>query len=342
MGGKTYSINLPKDWVVKMGLEKGNQLQIQEQTDGDLLIRPPLQHQSSPERSVEIVTSRSLSRDITRSYLLGYTKIIIKSRKAVGFTRDELDEIDLARQKFPGAEIMREDKNEIVIEIIASFEKNQPYKLIHSMFNLTQSMLHRIYLQFNPEHKLEQNNIKFNEEIERIRNTDKKINRKYFLIVRQLRALTQDSILRKRTGTNNLQIMDYRLIAHLLESIGDNSVRLCDHILEFRPLLSELIEKTYNRGQNRVLDSLIATAAKIAEFHRETFNAFIKNDAKRATELVQANFGFSQELNRQIADIKADVKRSSLSIISYRYFDIYDMIIDILDLIQPEEQLSQL
>lgn len=320
-----------------MGLEKGNQLSIQEIDNGDLLIRPPMQQQAAPERSVEIETSKSLSRDITRSYLLGYNKIIIKARKAAGFTRDELDEIELARQKFPGAEIMREDKNAITVEIIASFDKNQPYKLLHSMFNLTQSMLHRIYLQFKPDHKNGHDAIKISEEIERIRNTDKKINRKYFLLVRQLRALTQDSVLRKRTSTGNLKILDYRLIAHLLETIGDNCVRLCDHIMEFRPYLAELLEKEYDKGNNRVLDSLIDTADEIASFHRETFDAFIKNDSKKATELVQRNFGYSQELNRQIADIKADVKRSSLSIISYRYFDIYDMIIDICDLIQPEK-----
>ncbi|MHA1338881.1 MAG: PhoU domain-containing protein [Promethearchaeota archaeon] len=243
VGKNTYAINLPKSWVLKLNLDKGDLLQIEEMDNGELVLRAQNIKLKKNEESFFIESSSSLSRDITRAYLLGYDTIIIQSTDPRGFSPEEIAEIEESRIKFPGAEYGIEEKNRIVLKIIASLEKNEPYQLLHTMFGLTLSMIEGIFNLLNPYIPI--NYKSFDEEIERIKNTDQKVNRTFFLTVRQLRALIQDANLRKNYNIHTLRIMDYRLISHLIENIGDNCVRICELIVEFRNLLKPLIEKKY-------------------------------------------------------------------------------------------------
>lgn len=336
VGGKTYSVNLPIEWIKSMGLNKGSNILLTELDNGSILIKPPTEKKKLRPKIFQIVTSETLSRDITRGYLLGFEQIVIKSNKASGFSRGELDDIELARSKFPGAEIMTEGKNEMMIEIIASIEKNDPKKLIRRIFNLTQDMLERIANILNP--KKNYGAISYEEELNRIRNIDLKINRTYFLIVRQLRALIQDSTLRREITT--LKIMDFRLISHLLESIGDNCVHICDHIIEFQNLIKPLLEKEYDPDEkiDVVFDGLVSVAQKVKEYHNETFDSFIINDHHKAAEIIQKTISFSNDKSQLLEDFKSRPNKAELSIIIHRFYDIFDMIIDICDFIQPEDE----
>ncbi|MHA1727298.1 MAG: PhoU domain-containing protein [Promethearchaeota archaeon] len=348
VGGKTYSLNLPIKWITKMGLKKKANLLITELDTGDLLISPPLTdlRENSNIKKCEIPTSKTLSRDITRSYLLGYEQLVIKSDRTTGFTQKELDEIEEARKRFPAAEIMSEEKNKITIEIIASFDKNNPYKLIHRIFNLTANMLERIYKLFQP-HKINikvlNEKINFDEELGRIKNIDEKINRTYFLIVRQLRALIQNARLRNKVKIKTLRLMDYRLISHLLENIGDNCVLICEHLIEFKNQILPILDKSYDpkKEKNIIFDRMISVSKEIKSIHQQTFNSFIRNDEVMATEIILETISFPTELKRFLGDLKQfHPNKSGVSIIMYRFYDIFDKLIDICDLIQHEDGLN--
>ncbi|MHA1819437.1 MAG: PhoU domain-containing protein [Promethearchaeota archaeon] len=335
-GNKTYSINIPKSWVENNSLKKGSEVILKEMDDGTLLITAPRLAKEPRPKKIVIVASESLARDITRAYLLGYEQIIIRTSRAQGFSREELDEIEEKRNQYPGAEIFSESKNEIMLEIIASFEKNHPYKLIHRLFNLTQDMLERICTVLNPKKSLE--HISSEEELNRIINIDNKINRTYFLIVRQLRALTSEAKLRNALNISTLELMDYRLISHLLENIGDNCVYICKHLLEFKPKILPLLEKKYNPDEKKdiIFDTLITMAETVKMYHNETFDAFRTNDSKKAAKIIQESSAFSQmDRPRFIEDFKREPNKVELSIIAYRFSDIYDMLMDICDFIQP-------
>jgi len=338
VGKKTFSLNLPRSWVINAGIQKGTNLEIRELDSGDLLISLPESKEVEKKPTVmEIITSDTLSRDITRAYLLGYEKIVIKTDNATGFTTNEMKEIELASRKYPGAEIMHEGKNEITFEIIASFEKMGPYKLIHYIFNTTQQMLNDIANILNPKHP---KNGAIVEELRRIQGLDLKVNRTYLLVVRQLRALIQDPSLRNRQDLNSLRIMDYRLFVHLLEHIGDNCVLICEHLIEFKNLVMELLDKSYalDKENDSILEYLVTVSQQVRDAHKKTFDVFVKTGYKQAPKLIQE---FPRDLQKYIQEFKVHPHKAPLSIILYRFYDILDMLVDILDLIQPEEGLLE-
>ncbi|MBD3351485.1 MAG: hypothetical protein GF364_08355, partial [Candidatus Lokiarchaeota archaeon] len=274
--------------------------------------------------------------DFTRAYLLGYEYIEIQSESGKGFSSEEIDTIENSYRSFPGAEIMAEEKNMKRIEIITSFIKNDPYKLMHTLFRLTLSMLQRISNILDPEKTKLFDEISFDEEIERIKNIDERVNRKFFLIVRQLRALIQDSSLRKTQHIDTLRIMDFRLMSHLLENIGDNCVRICDHIKEFKNLLLLLIKKDYEPDSDKILDTLISVSKQATEFQRATFDAFIQHDYDAAVKLTNQHLGLTYDFKGYYALCRSRIEKSNVVILFYRYFDIYNALVDICDLIQPE------
>ena len=65
---------------------------------------------------------------------------------------------------------------------------------------------------------------------------------------------------------------------------------------------------------------------------------FVKTDYKKAPKLIQE---FPRDLQKYIQEFKVDPHKAPLSIILYRFYDILDMLVDILDLIQPEEGLLE-
>jgi len=335
VGERTYSINLPRDWVIAAGIQKGATLEINELDSGNLVINFPESRDVEKKPTIyEIIASDTLSRDITRAYLLGYEKIVIKTDRAMGFSSEEIQEIDLASRKYPGAEIMHEGKNEITFEIIASFEKMGPYKLIHYIFSTTQQMLNEIANILNPDHP--KNGIPIMEELHRIQNLDLKVNRTYLLVVRQLRALIQDPSLRTQQNINSLRIMDYRLFVHLLEHIGDNCVLICEHLIEFQNLVVELLDKSYleENDKDPIMEYLTTVSQQVCDAHKKTFDVFVKTEYKKAPKLIQE---FPRDLKKYIQEFKVHPLKAPLSIILYRFYDILDMLVDILDLIQPEE-----
>ncbi|MBD3354244.1 MAG: AbrB/MazE/SpoVT family DNA-binding domain-containing protein, partial [Candidatus Lokiarchaeota archaeon] len=60
VGGKTYSVNLPIEWIKKLELEKGDTLKIDEQDSGDLIIGPPVKKTEEKPKIYRIVSSHSL------------------------------------------------------------------------------------------------------------------------------------------------------------------------------------------------------------------------------------------------------------------------------------------
>lgn len=340
VGGKTYSINLPIDWINNFNLKKGSILKIEEEDNGDLIIHPPLERNVVVEKKYRIYTSPSLSRDITRAYLLGFRTIEIISKSNTGFTSQENEEIELSCRKFPGAEIGSDEKTRKVIRIIASFDVNEPYSLIHTMFGLTIGMLERIVNIFQKDKKKSQD-YSLKEEIERIIEIDQKVNRNFFLIVRQLRALIQESDLRKKLDINTIRIMDYRLISHLLENLGDNCVRICESMLSCLGILKNLIDSYNEEEPDMIFKALISISSNMKEFLQGTFDSFIRNDYKKAESLIEI-YGSLGEYDRYIQECRSKSQRSDFMIIFYRFYDIQNILRDICDLIQPIESLKEI
>ena len=141
-GRATFTVSLPKSWVVKNSLSSGDEISIHEERDGCLLVNS--KEEKLLNRGVIFIRDDSCLNDIIRKVISMYTKrmhnISIKSINNLSIK----DYIVLKKylKRLTGFEIVIEDKNEIVIQdFITSTKKISLIQLINRAFNISRLIL---------------------------------------------------------------------------------------------------------------------------------------------------------------------------------------------------------
>ncbi|MFW9972499.1 MAG: AbrB/MazE/SpoVT family DNA-binding domain-containing protein, partial [Candidatus Odinarchaeota archaeon] len=84
-GGSSYIISLPKVWIDKHGVKKNDTLGILSQPDGNLLITPQIDNEKAIKTKEIIIEEYKdenyLFRILIGTYIMGFSKILIKSSK---------------------------------------------------------------------------------------------------------------------------------------------------------------------------------------------------------------------------------------------------------------------
>ncbi len=116
MGGKTYVISLPSEWVKKQGIAKGQQLEV-EQDLGKITITADAK---SPKK---VITMEYTKGKLAKSYQLGYDEI-----KITGSINNADIESDL--EMAPGFEIVQSSKAFCLIKSISEVSKDDFFMLL--------------------------------------------------------------------------------------------------------------------------------------------------------------------------------------------------------------------
>ncbi|MFW9793062.1 MAG: PhoU domain-containing protein, partial [Candidatus Thorarchaeota archaeon] len=117
-GGKTgssYLIILPKDWVNRQKLSKGDSVVVAEREDGCLIIDPRLVRPGE-KRTTTAKIEQNLRWEITSRYLLGFDEIRVVSKDPI--TNIQRDELKRIIKRFVALEVTEEDDYQIVLRCL--------------------------------------------------------------------------------------------------------------------------------------------------------------------------------------------------------------------------------
>lgn len=214
VGEGTYSITLPKHWVVEKGLKRGDLLAISEEPDGSLKISPPIKIQKELTATInaELCTSSiQLARMIIGCYVQGYDVVKIQSMK--GFTFEQLEEISKTIDRLPAFEIVEHNPQTIVIQ---SFIDPGRFP-IEGLLKRFQVMVSSMLVQLADLINMGDENI-----IKNIEKQEERIDELYFLIVRLLFTYLRRRELGKILGIDSpIYVVGARIITKSLEEISD-------------------------------------------------------------------------------------------------------------------------
>lgn len=224
-GGDTYTLTLPRQWVKKKNLEQGAKISIFERENGELILNKYSEKESSEklrkEINIKADLSFNLSREITAAYLAGAHSITVKSRKNI--TRQEREELKRAKNNLIGVEIGREKKDEITLKCLIDPGAAPLEDTLEEMIDLARSMVEDSINAFIENKEEIANNV-----ISR----DEEVDRKYFMIVRQLRVAVQDSVLARRLNITAVRALDYRLVVKSIELVADYAVIIAKNVIK--------------------------------------------------------------------------------------------------------------
>jgi phosphate uptake regulator len=278
----TFFVCLPRTWAEEHGLKKGTLVALNEASDGKLFIDPKYNDEPLPK-----VTSLSvdpfLSRKIVGHYLLGSDVIRIEAKERIDF--EVRKSVKATVGSLIGLEIVEENYSQIVLQCLLEPSGFPPEKILRRNYAIVAGMHRDAVNSFiDGDSQLAKSVIA----------RDDENNRLYFLLVRILRTIIQNSRLSEKLGLTTIECLDYRLAASLVETIGDACVQVASKTMELkgarpsenlRKLLSDLQAVGYDAHEQALksfVNKDIALAENVRQMRKkvETLSAGIEAAAR--------------------------------------------------------------
>ncbi len=260
LGNSSYAIALPKDWVDKSGLKKGDSVYILPNSNGELIIAPRYhENNRNKVKKIDLVNldKTSAVHELRSAYVQDNDILEIK-----GITKENKDTVKKVLQEMIGFEIIESHEGQMVLKDFFNIQEAQLENFLRKIDNSIRSMFEDMTsnLQKNPLKE---------KDVSEMYETDTEINKFYILITRIFfRSMDNPSIL-NTLKVNSKNLFDYWWIAFHLEHIADEIKRLTK------------IMKTSEIKKNKV--SLVFEAcSSVKENYAECLNSYYKHGVTSA------------------------------------------------------------
>ncbi|MGY5146898.1 MAG: PhoU domain-containing protein [Candidatus Nitrosopumilus sp. bin_7KS] len=311
--GSSILVSLPKEWVDANNLDKGNQVEIETGQDS---ISISANKETRPTK--ELVISYPLPKEenivanITGAYLLGYDIIVINSKSII--PGKDREDIRNSMRRLVGMEIIEEDASHINMQFLLDATTLNPSKILKRMSSIALGMYDDVLNGLISDDK---------SNLQTLSKRDVEVNRQYFLLVRLIRSTLVDKRLSNAFNLENIDVLDYRVAANVLENAGDSIVELAIFIFNFS-LSKEFSKKIYD---------VVKDFNKLAE---KSIDAFTKPDRLLAIEAISMHKQYEKKLSllRTTLGNKKQIPLDFLDLV-YMFERIAQSWADVADLVQP-------
>ena len=300
--GSSILVSLPKEWVDANNLDKSSQVELETGQD-TISISANKEIRPTKELTISypLPKEENIVADITGAYLLGYDIIQINSKSII--PGEDREKIRNSMRRLVGMEIIEEDASHINMQFLLDATTLNPQKILKRMSSIALGMYDDATSGLMSDDR---------SNLQTIPNRDVEVNRQYFLLVRLIRSTLVDKRLATTFNLENIDILDYRVAANLLENAGDSIVEL-----------SKLIyNSSLSREHTKKIFDAVRNFNTLAE---KSIDAFTKPDRLLAIEAISSH----RELGDRLGSLRASLDRKK------------EIPIDFLDLIYMFEKTIQ-
>ncbi len=311
--GSSILVSLPKEWVDANNLEKSSQVEIETGQDSiSISANKETRLLTKLVISYPLPKEENIVADITGAYLLGYDVIQINSKSII--PGEDREKIRNSMRRLVGMEIIEEDASKINMQFLLDTTTLNPEKILKRMSSIALGMYDDVSNGLISDDK---------SNLQTLANRDVEVNRQYFLLVRLIRSTLVDKRLANIFNLENIDVLDYRVAANLLENAGDTIVELANFIYD-SSLSKELLKKIFLVVQN---------FSNLAE---KSIDAFTKPDRRLAIEAIASHKEFQAKLSKLKTTIgnKKQIPIDFLDFV-YMFERIAKSWADVADLVKP-------
>ncbi len=207
--GSSFLVILPKEWILRHKLNKGDPVVVAEREDGCLIIDPRFPR-AGETRSTTIKIEHNLRWAITSTYLLGFDEIRVVSEKPI--TNSQREDLKRIIKRFVGMEVTDEDDQQVMIQCLVDPFTLPVNKAMKRMNLIASRMLNdAVDAYFGGLKELADDVVQRDEEVDRL----------FFLIVRELRSAIQYPSISEKMSMPPVEALDFRLAAQYIERTAD-------------------------------------------------------------------------------------------------------------------------
>ena len=311
--GSSILVSLPKEWVDANKLDKSSQVELETGQDS---ISISANTETRPTK--ELVISYPLPKeenivaDITGAYLLGYDVIQINSNLII--PGEDREKIRNSMRRLVGMEIIEEDASHINMQFLLDATTLNPEKILKRMSSIALGMFDEVSHGLISDDK---------SNLQTMSKRDVEVNRQYFLLVRLIRSTLVDKRLANAFNLENIDVLDYRVAANLLENAGDSIVELSNLIYQ------SSLSKEYRK-------KIFSVVKDFNKFAEKSIDAFTTPDRLLAIEAISLHKQFDDKLLnlKSTLDDKKQIPIDFLDLV-YMFERIVQSWADVADLVKP-------
>lgn len=311
--GSSILVSLPKEWVDANNLDKSSQVELETGQDSiSISANKEIRPTKELVISYPLPKEENIVADITGAYLLGYDIIQINSKSII--PGEDREKIRNSMRRLVGMEIIEEDAYHINVQFLLDATTLNPQKILKRMSSIALGMYDDATNGLTLDDK---------SNLQTIPNRDVEVNRQYFLLVRLIRSTLVDRRLATAFNLENIDVLDYRVAANLLENAGDSIVEL-SNLIYSSSLSKEHTKKIFDtvKGFNILAEKSI--------------DAFTKPDRLLAIETISSYKELEDRLGslRASLDNKKEIPIDFLDLI-YLFEKVIQSWADVADLVKP-------
>ena len=306
-------MSLPKEWVDANKLDKSSQVELETGQDS-ISISANMETRPTKELviSYPLPKEENIVADITGAYLLGYDVIQINSNSII--PGEDREKIRNSMRRLVGMEIIEEDASHINMQFLLDATTLNPEKILKRMSSIALGMFDEVSLGLISDDK---------SNLQAMSKRDVEVNRQYFLLVRLIRSTLVDKRLANAFNLENIDVLDYRVAANLLENAGDSIVELSNLIY------NSSLSKEYRK-------KIFSVVKDFNKFAEKSIDAFTTPDRLLAIEAISLHKQFDDKLLnlKSTLDDKKQIPIDFLDLV-YMFERIVQSWADVADLVKP-------
>ena len=262
-GKNSYIVSIPKDWINKNKLKKGDLVSIEESEHGLLLAANAENKKKEPKTIVIEAENKNLDlirAEIVSAYLNNYDIIELISRDL----KTNAEEIKNILRNLTSLEIIEQTATRMVAKDLVDINEVSIPTVIRRMDIITRAMIEDGIKSIDEDH------------YESLRQRDADVNRLHFLGYRVVRSALINPRIARELKTNSWELQCYKMVIMRLEKIADRQKRIARYLKE-----TNLSKET--------ADELKKLYTEIKDRYLEVMKAFYTNDVKLALSVETGN-----------------------------------------------------
>lgn len=269
-GGSTYVVSLPKRWVTASGLKAGDTVFLETETDGSVTVRPRPAERPAARRKVFEEKGEEkrdhLLRKLIGAYISGFALIEVRFRPETGpFVRRVAREFC---RMVIGPEVIEETRNSVLIQDLSDTAELSAEKCLRRMHMTVRAMLEDAVGAIRSR----------DEALARdVAQRDQDVDRLYWMVAKQYH-MAHTAPPGSASEASIAGLHNQRLIAKLLERVGDHAERIADAV-------PDVGEKGLDPRILKELDAATESAIGILD---RAFHALVTGDVDEANDAIDA------------------------------------------------------
>ncbi|MEM3573454.1 MAG: phosphate uptake regulator PhoU [Nitrososphaeria archaeon] len=285
LGRSTLVISIPSDWVRMNGLKSGDIINLEIQSDGELVLYPS---ETKTFRDSEITIyvdqfekDSEIAREILSYYLNGYNTIKVVASKVLTVRQQKLVR-QLAQKLYMN--IISATSSEMVMQSLLDLSKIPLDTSLTRMYTITYSMFSDLVKALeNYDHDLAVAIISLDDEVDNFS----------YLLLRLLRTMLAYSSTSEQFKISRNSCLDGLIVVQNMEYIADNIVNVAQRILG-------IIEEK-RRFPKELLELLKKLCEECIKYYDDAFRAYISVDSKLSNRILERRTIFN-DINSRILE----------------------------------------